>query len=96
MGFIKNFFNKLRGSNKISESSNSSLTDGKENDNNLKCPNCKYDKWYEGPSGGMSTNIQCGNCGKWYNHTPFGLDFIRDVEETKRYERNKKIDDLIK
>ena len=42
----------------------------------LVCPNCGSNQWYEGPSGGMSTNIKCGCCGLWFNSTPFGLDFI--------------------
>lgn len=42
----------------------------------LVCPNCGSNQWYEGPSGGMATNIKCGGCGLWFNNTPFGLDFI--------------------
>lgn len=40
------------------------------------CPNCGGHVWYEGPSGGMATNIKCAGCGLWFNDTPFGLDFI--------------------
>jgi hypothetical protein len=44
--------------------------------NNWKCPNCKSGKLYEGPSGGMSTNIRCTICGQGYNVSPFGVDNI--------------------
>lgn len=34
------------------------------------CPDCgTARKFYEGPSGGMSTNIQC-EAGHWFNVTP--------------------------
>lgn len=56
------------------------LKDGEEpqKPDSLVCPNCGSNQWYEGPSGGMSTNIKCANpdCGLWFNSTPFGLDFI--------------------
>ena len=38
--------------------------------NNFKCPNCEGGQLYEGPSGGMSTNIRCHICGQGYNVTP--------------------------
>jgi len=31
------------------------------------CPDCGSDKWYEGPSGGMSQNVKCGGCGHYFN-----------------------------
>src|SRR5215475_12729377 len=34
------------------------------------CPDCGDNEWFEGPSGGMSTNIKCAKCGLWLNHTP--------------------------
>jgi len=34
----------------------------------LRCPNCGGADWYEGPSGGISTNIMCRDCGHWYNY----------------------------
>lgn len=35
------------------------------------CPDCGSKKgFYEGPSGGLSTNIQCIECGQAYNVTP--------------------------
>lgn len=36
------------------------------------CPACRTHpiKLYEGPSGGMSTNVFCNNCGQGYNLTP--------------------------
>ena len=33
----------------------------------LICPNCGSNTWYEGPSGGASTNIQCQGCACWAN-----------------------------
>ena len=35
-----------------------------------RCPDCGSERWFEGPSGGMSTNIKCAGCGIWLNHTP--------------------------
>lgn len=40
------------------------------------CPNCNGNKWLEGPSGGLSVNIMCAECGLWFNRTPFGIDYI--------------------
>jgi hypothetical protein len=36
----------------------------------LRCPYCGGNEWYEGPSGGMSTNIMCANpdCEHWFNY----------------------------
>lgn len=35
------------------------------------CPNCGSHKGFtEGPSGGMSTNIFCADCGQGFNITP--------------------------
>lgn len=36
------------------------------------CPDCGGDGFYEGPSGGLSTNIKCANpeCGSEFNVTP--------------------------
>ncbi len=53
----------------------------------IVCPNCGSNQWYEGPSGGMSTNIKCGGCGIWFNSTPFGLDYIgikENIGETRK------------
>lgn len=38
------------------------------------CPHCKKQKvnFFAGPQGGMSQNIQCENCGWWFNVTVFG------------------------
>lgn len=32
------------------------------------CPDCGEWEFYEGPSGGMSTNYLCGQCGSEFNH----------------------------
>lgn len=36
------------------------------------CPDCGHEGFYEGPSGGLSTNIFCANstCGQGFNVTP--------------------------
>ncbi len=31
------------------------------------CPDCGGQSWYEGPSGGMCQNIECGDCGTRLN-----------------------------
>ena len=38
------------------------------------CPDCLAvgKGFYKGPSGGMSTNIQCVECEAWFNVTSFG------------------------
>lgn len=36
-----------------------------------ECPDCHHhDGFYEGPSGGLSTNVECVNCHHWFNITP--------------------------
>jgi hypothetical protein len=53
----------------------------------VKCPYCKGTKFFEGPQGGMSTNILCANneCRHWFNYTPmptgeYLLDDLNRVE----------------
>jgi len=46
--------------------------------NNFKCPNCEGGPLYEGPSGGMSTNIRCKICGQGYNVTP-AISLIQNI-----------------
>jgi len=46
--------------------------------NNFKCPNCEGGPLYEGPSGGMSTNIRCRLCGQGYNITP-AMGLIQNI-----------------
>ena len=31
------------------------------------CPDCGSQKFAEGPSGGMSQNVQCAGCNHWFN-----------------------------
>ena len=61
---LHNLWNKLKPT-----SMKSSIDWFREN----KCPICHHEGFYEGPSGGMSTNIQCANesCAKWFNLTVF-------------------------
>ena len=50
----------------------------------MKCTYCGGTDFYEGPSGGMSTNVLCANkeCRHWFNSTPMteGLEDLRRVE----------------
>lgn len=50
----------------------------------IRCTYCGGDKFYEGPSGGTSTNILCANedCRHWFNSCPGGLDDLDRVEPT--------------
>jgi hypothetical protein len=53
-----------------------------------RCPIChEADGFYDGPSGGMSTNIQCANekCGAWLNFTPLfeGHFILAGIRGTK-------------
>lgn len=52
----------------------------------MRCTYCGGGKFYEGPSGGLSTNVLCANpdCRHWFNHTPFGLDDLKRIEPTKQ------------
>jgi len=31
------------------------------------CCDCGSEKFHEGPSGGMATNVKCAGCGHWFN-----------------------------
>jgi hypothetical protein len=33
------------------------------------CPDCGSEKFFEGPKGGMSTNVRCGGCKHEFNMT---------------------------
>ena len=47
------------------------------------CPDCGIWEMYEGPSGGMSTNIYCGSCGSHFNHAfGFSTQRINQVDVT--------------
>lgn len=49
-----------------------------------RCTYCRGTEFYEGPSGGMSTNILCANpeCRHWFNYIPIlgRLDDLNRVE----------------
>lgn len=53
---------------------------------NIKCSYCGGEKFYTGPSGGLSTNILCANkdCRHWFNSTPIGLEDLKRVEPTDK------------
>jgi transcription elongation factor Elf1 len=89
MGKIKDIFNNLFGLNKNKES---------EDDGHLRCPTCNFEKWIEGPSGGGSVNLMCGECHSKYNYMgPFGLQELEVNKDYKKsIDRNKKIDQLLK
>jgi hypothetical protein len=41
------------------------------------CPVCDaHEGFYEGPSGGFSTNIKCAACGAEFNYSPLGAERI--------------------
>jgi len=51
-----------------------------------RCPDCGGRKFYEGPSGGMSTNVFCGTCGQGYNFTNiFGEGHAERIRKDERY-----------
>ncbi len=50
------------------------------------CPDCGSDKFMEGPSGGMSTNVKCSGCGHWYNlGLPLFIQRIHIDKESGRF-----------
>lgn len=86
---IKEFLNKFRRKSKkiINTITNKP--------NNLECPDCNGDKWFEGPSGGMCVNISCVGCGSRFNDMgPFGLQRLDSVDTTIK--RDSKIEELLK
>lgn len=54
-----------------------------------RCPNCGNSEFYEGPSGGLATNVECSRCHLRWNANNVGLnwqfigfnDARREVEE---------------
>jgi len=51
----------------------------------LKCPYCGGIEWHEGPSGGMSTSIMCGNpeCEHWFTFHQWIIP-LEDLHRTGR------------
>jgi len=43
---------------------------------------CGCRNFYEGPSGGMATNISCADCGTWYNIAPM-LGIFEKLDKPK-------------
>lgn len=39
------------------------------------CPNCGNKEYFEGPSGGISTNVECSKCGLRWNANTMGFDW---------------------
>lgn len=56
------------------------------------CPDCSQSPMsvLEGPSGGMSSNVFCSNCGHGYNITP-PLAMAEDIGVNLAYCRNEQI-----
>ncbi len=48
-----------------------------DGEGNVLCPSCGSKDWHEGPGGCGSQNVQCSSCGDYWNHTPFGLHFLK-------------------
>jgi excinuclease UvrABC ATPase subunit len=40
-----------------------------------RCPNCGNDTFYEGPSGGLATNVECVKCHLRWNANNVGLSW---------------------
>lgn len=40
------------------------------------CPNCFHKKFYEGPSSGLSTNIECAGCGARWDANGVGMRWM--------------------
>lgn len=55
-------------------------------EDNFSCPDCKSEHFLEGPSGGISTNIQCAGCGNEFN-VAIAMGQIISVERI-RYKGN--------
>ena len=51
-----------------------------EKEKDLACPACGSKEFYFGPEGGISINIQCADCLKWYNYT-FGFNKLEYLRE---------------
>lgn len=45
-------------------------------DGSMPCIDCGVARWQEGPSGGMSTNYQCAECGSRFNVGPGTIERI--------------------
>lgn len=56
------------------------------------CPEChhKPPRYMEGPSGGMSTNIFCGDCGAGFNITPV-VEIAEPIGKQERYITKEKV-----
>jgi hypothetical protein len=51
-----------------------------------RCPDCHHNppRYMEGPSGGISTNVFCGNCGAGFNVTSV-VEIAERIEKDERY-----------
>lgn len=53
-----------------------------EQEGNIKCPTCGGTQWYEGPTGGLSINIECTTCNDKFNYT-FGFNTLELIGKGK-------------
>jgi len=51
----------------------------------MKCKYCGGTKFYEGPSGGLATNVLCANpkCRHWFNYLPEPIDRLDDLNRVE-------------
>jgi hypothetical protein len=56
-----------------------------------KCTYCGGTEWYEGPSGGVATNILCANkaCRHWFNYVPSPMDILDDLKRVEPTDEEK-------
>lgn len=54
------------------------------------CPYCKETKFFEGPSGGVSTNVLCANpeCRHWFNYQSI-FDKLEDLHRVEPSDEEK-------
>jgi hypothetical protein len=59
---------------------------GKFLEKGLRCTYCNGNEFYEGPSGGMCTNILCENpdCRHWFNYGPGLFEDMNKIEPTDK------------
>ena len=68
-GFFKKAIEKTKSKDgeRLTEWEKDFIWKSIEKDSTITCTNCEEAKMYEGPSGGMSTNIRCPKCGQGIN-----------------------------
>lgn len=64
-----------------------------------RCPNCGNDQFYEGPSGGLATNVECAQCHLRWNANNVGLSwqfigFTPERQEVEDMLTTTRLDDM--